>query len=158
MGPSLVLCELRKSINNFNHFPKDIITTIPIQNSYHTHEHIYLRGKPFCPWNEKPQDKLQINSTIIKLITISLKFMSNLRSTPNAIINHLVYVSQLKKSPCFLCFHTHSLLSLQFFLLFLQVALFWLLSFFSFHATILRCVSFLLFSLCNIKQSLTNSP
>ena len=115
MGPSLVLCELRKSINNFNHFPKDIITTIPIQNSYHTHEHKYLREKSFCPWKEKPQDKLQINSTIIKLITISLKFMSNLRSTPNAIINHLVYVSQLKKSPCFLCFHTHSLLSLQFF-------------------------------------------
>ena len=92
LSPNLVLCELRKSINNFNQFPeKKIIAKITkIGNLSHIYKitNIYVEN-PFS-LKLKTIGQTLNKSTIIKSITLSLlKFIQNLRSTLNTIIYYL---------------------------------------------------------------------
>ena len=94
--------------------PNNIITNIVNPNSNHTHKNKKFTRKIFSPWREKLRDKLRINFTIIKSITISLMYVSRLKRNLSYFFffcSHIqsLYVSQLKKIYLFfLCSHTHS--------------------------------------------------
>ena len=63
LRPSLVLCELRKSINNFNQFPKKkFITKITkLGNLSHIYKITNIYVKNHFSLKVKPWDKLRIN-------------------------------------------------------------------------------------------------
>ena len=67
MGPKLIECKLRQSINNFNQLLNIITRIIKTKYLSHTNTRIYVK-KPFLPKRKEPQEILQIKFTIVKSI------------------------------------------------------------------------------------------
>ena len=68
---------------------------LSIQNSNHTQEHKYLRGKPFFFEGKKSRDKLRINSLFIKSITINIVYVSQLKKNLScfSLLSHTLIIS-----------------------------------------------------------------
>ena len=67
MGPKLIWCKLRQSINNFNQLLNIITRIIKTKYLSHTNTRIYVK-KPFLLKRKKPQEILQIRFTMVKSI------------------------------------------------------------------------------------------